>query len=265
MKRTHLAAAASIALAAVLALTACGASPATSSPQGAPTAAAQGGFGDAGGAGGAFPGASGLIAAVTGSTAQVQGTSTQTAVTWTPSTTFTAQVAAASSDIAVGVCVVARPAQSGSGTGTGATASSSLAAATVEITPKTNGACNLGSALGRGGQGGFRDGNRGRNGSGQNGNQTPAPRPSEAPTGGARQFGGFGATGEVTAVSGSSFTVAVPAVPTHDRSDPEPVGDTADPRRDRHVGLRHRIHLTEAGRCDGRRHRRVHDGPRHDG
>ncbi|MGZ4560656.1 MAG: hypothetical protein ACXVXJ_06735, partial [Mycobacteriaceae bacterium] len=41
-----------------------------------------------GAASGRMPGVNGLVAAVSGSTAQVQSTSTQTALTWTGTTTF---------------------------------------------------------------------------------------------------------------------------------------------------------------------------------
>ena len=49
-----------------------------------------------GGQGG--PGGSGKVAAVSGSTAQVQGQGGQVAVTWTAKTTFTQQVSAKASD-----------------------------------------------------------------------------------------------------------------------------------------------------------------------
>lgn len=198
MKRSHLIAAAAVALAAGLALTACsvipaagtGAAPQSSAP-GAPRF---------GGAAGTFPGASGTIAAVNGSTAQVQSTSSQTAVSWTTSTAFTAQVAAAASDVTVGSCIVARPATGGSGSGaSGSTGSSTtMAAATIEVTPATNGTC---TPTGFGARpGGERSG----------------PRPSRAPGSGfaggmpsGGGHGGFGATGQVTAIGDGSFTVSV--------------------------------------------------------
>ena len=83
---------AGVAVATILALAACG--PATASggggaPAGGSTAAPTGGTG-AGGAGGQRqPGVNGLIAAVNGSTMQVQTRTDQTAVSWNDATTFT--------------------------------------------------------------------------------------------------------------------------------------------------------------------------------
>ena len=56
---------------------------------------------------GQFPGASGKVAAVDGTTIQVQSPQDgQVAVTWTASTTFTQEVAASLADVKVGDCVV---------------------------------------------------------------------------------------------------------------------------------------------------------------
>ena len=88
-------------------------------PTSAPTGAA--GAGGAGGAGQRQPGVNGLVAAVNGSTMQVQTRTDQTAVTWTDATTFTKVAAATLADVTVGSCVtVLEPATSG---GTGAAAS----------------------------------------------------------------------------------------------------------------------------------------------
>jgi hypothetical protein len=207
MKRSHLIAAATVAVAAALTLTACSMIPSGSSSP-TPTASARG-FGGGGGA--AFPGASGLIAAVDGSTAQVQSTSAQTAVSWTSTTAFTQQVAGTSADVAVGSCIVARPA---TGTST-STSSTTLAAATIEVVPETNGTCAAGLTGMAGGPGGRREGS-GTPGAGQGdgsgqGARNGQGRPSGAPTPGAggRGFAGFGVTGSVTAVEGGSITVSV--------------------------------------------------------
>ena len=106
-----------LAFASVCALTACSGggeqtTPAPGDPQ--PTATStdqapapeQSGTPPQGGQG-RMPGASGLIAEVKDETAYVQGSDGQTAVTWTGDTAFTQQVTAATSDIAVGSCVVA--------------------------------------------------------------------------------------------------------------------------------------------------------------
>lgn len=154
---------------------------------------------------GQFPGVSGLVAAVTGSTAQVQGANQQTAVTWTSTTRFTDQVAVSASALAVGECVMARPARTtggvpggspttGGSTASGATApATSVAAATVEVFAKQGSMCSLGFGT--------------RNGS------APSAPPSGSPTvvpgagqGGARRQ--FGAVGMITAVGDGQFTVS---------------------------------------------------------
>ena len=101
---------------AVMLVAGCGAgTSATGNATVAPTAAAPAnGRGAAGGAS-AFPGATGLLAQINGQTLQVQGTSAQTAVTYSASTTFTNTLAAKLSDIVVGVCVQARSARPAAG------------------------------------------------------------------------------------------------------------------------------------------------------
>ena len=60
------------------------------------------------------PGASGEVAAVSGSTAQVQSDQRgQVAVTWTEDTTFTQQVDATLADVTVGSCVMVTTADDG--------------------------------------------------------------------------------------------------------------------------------------------------------
>ncbi|MGY2874034.1 hypothetical protein ACVW00_001224 [Marmoricola sp. URHA0025 HA25] len=146
------------------------------------------------GSGGRMPGANGKVAAVTGSTAQVQGADGQVAVSWTGSTTFTKEVAAALTDVKVGSCVLVAPA---GGPASGSTPATSVTAASVRIAARTNGSCDLG-LRGPGGPGGQ-----------ANGPQLNGTPPSGAPAGGqrpqVRALGG--AVGEVTAVSAGGFTV----------------------------------------------------------
>jgi Domain of unknown function (DUF5666) len=195
---------------AVMIVAACGGgTSAPGSASNAPTTATSGGAGG-GAVGGAreFPGATGLLAQIDGTTLQVQGTDTQTTVTYSAKTTFTNTVAAKLSDVVVGVCVQVRSAQPTSSTGGAApTAAPSatdgpIAATSVEISPAVNGSC---SALG-----GIRT--SGARPTGASGDATP---PQAAPTSGrtggpgagGNGFGGLGASGKVTAVNGTSFTL----------------------------------------------------------
>jgi hypothetical protein len=175
-----------------LALSACGSGSSTGNGNPAAVTQQNGEGGAAGGAPGGFPGGSGKVAAVAGSTAQVQGQNGQVAVTWTSSTRFTQQVAASVKDLKVGDCVTAMPAASS----TGSSDTSSVAAASVRISAPVSGSCTVG-VRGQGGQGGGT-----RTGQGT----PPEGAPSGAPTDGARR-GGFGAFGKVTAVRGTGFTV----------------------------------------------------------
>jgi hypothetical protein len=141
-----------------------------------------------GGPDGQVPGANGKVAAVDGSTAQVQGTQGQVAVTWNGSTTFTKQVTASLSDVDVGDCVLVT-------TDDGEASSDSTPAAevtadAVRITEPTDGSCG-GGARGPGGP------------------QFDGTPPTDAPDGARPQIRGMGgAVGEVTAISGTGFTVA---------------------------------------------------------
>src|SRR6478752_1999428 len=136
-----------------------------------------------GGQGGIRPGASGKVAAVSGSTAQVQSQATgQVAVSWTEDTTFTQQVDATLADVTVGSCVMV-------------TSADDDTAATVRVMAASDdGGCGFGG----GGQ---------RPEGAPSGMPTdrPSDRPSDRPDGGGR---GFGTVGEVTAVSGTGFTVS---------------------------------------------------------
>ena len=193
-----------------LAVSGCGSS-GTPPPAAAPTPGcrrgrpAGGGSADRGGGpeqgrrpGGA--GGSGKVAAVSGRTAQVQNQSGQVAVTWTAKTTFTQQVATKASALKVGDCVVAMPARA-AGSGSSKTdADAPVAATTVRITAPVNGLVHRRPAARAGG------------GTPPSGAPSGAPpvhrrRRAERSATAAPAGFGFGAFGEVTAVSGSGFTV----------------------------------------------------------
>lgn len=126
-----------------------------------------------------FPGANGEVAAIDGRTLQVQSPMTgQVAVTWTDATTFTAQVAAGAADLTVGSCVLVR----GEGENT-------VAATSVRIAPPTDGSCGPGGSATRVQQ--------------LDGDERPAAPPSGAP--GRTMIGG--ASGRVSTVSDTGFTV----------------------------------------------------------
>ena len=213
-----------VAAVTVLGLAGCSKAAQSAPLSGAPQTSAVGGAAGAAGGNpdgrGQFPGVSGLVAAVTGSTAQVQGANQQTAVTWTSTTRFTDQVAASASALAVGECVMARPARTtggvpggspttGGSTASGATApATSVAAATVEVFAKQGSTCSLGF--------GTRNGSglpapsaptsgspTGVAGGGQGGAPTGVPGAGQ---GGARRQ--FGAVGMITAVGDGQFTVS---------------------------------------------------------
>jgi Domain of unknown function (DUF5666) len=208
MSRTLLTAASSAGTAALLvfAVSACGGSSTPSATT--PTAAAQQqsqsagpGFGAGGGQG--FPGASGKVAAISGTTLQVQSAQTgQVAVTYTAKTTFTEAVKASGTAVKVGTCVNVRstPSQSTTTATTGP-----VTAASVQLSNPVNGECGV---RGGGGFGGFGGGGFG----GAAGGTRPSGAPTGAPGAGRGQRGGFGGarpvSGRVTAVDGSTITVA---------------------------------------------------------
>jgi hypothetical protein len=180
--------------AAVLTLSACGTSgtPTTSqpgSPAPSPSAAAAGGSSPRAAARG--PAASGLIAAVSGSTLQVQNAQVgQVAVTWTAATKFTQQVTLSLGSIKAGDCVTASSAA-------GSLTAASFTATAVTVSQAVNGRCF----------GGFGGGAFPSAGS----SVRPRPRPSGtrsfAPPSGAARTGAF-AVGSVVSVSGSTIVVA---------------------------------------------------------
>jgi hypothetical protein len=139
---------------------------------------------------GGMPGVNGKIAAIDGATIQVQGTTNQTAVTYSAATKFTDTVAGAKGDVVAGQCVSVRPA---SATPAPA-ADTAVTAGSVTVSAPVGGKCQ--------GAGGFGPG--GGRPSGR-----PSVRPSGRPGGGQRggRGAGFGASGTVKTVTGTGFTV----------------------------------------------------------
>ena len=162
----------------------------------------QGGAGMAGGGGGV----SGTIAAIQGSVLQVQGTDTQTAVTYAADTVITQTVSAALAQVTVGSCIVAASGGAGGAAAGTATTSSTTTASTTATTVRTSAAVDGACTSGFGG---------GRMPSGMP-TDLPSGMPTDLPSGmptdlpsGAAMPGGFGqrTSGLVTAVSGTTITV----------------------------------------------------------
>ncbi|MEP7054984.1 MAG: DUF5666 domain-containing protein [Actinomycetota bacterium] len=154
------------------------------------------------------PGVSGVIAAIDKTTLQVQdGTSTQTAVSYTSKTLFTQSVPATLADVKVGSCVAVTSADAGSA-GTSTSPNAPVAAGRVTISTPVSGVCTGGFGGGPGGGQGFPGGFARRSGApGAGGTGGPAQgggvRPSGTPGGGAFR----GANGLVTSVDASGFVV----------------------------------------------------------
>ncbi|MCA0436838.1 MAG: hypothetical protein LCH98_10195 [Actinobacteria bacterium] len=170
---------------------------------------------------GRIPGTAGVIAAVQGSTLQVQGNNQQTAVTYSGSTVLQRLAASTAAALTPGSCVTVRAVESaGSGTtGSGTTAgttggaatsggstSDPITAASVEVSQPVNGSCQAaGFGAARPGQGGGT--------AAPSGTRTrPTDLPSPTGTGGAggnrgSGFGRGGVTGTVVSVSGTGFVV----------------------------------------------------------
>jgi hypothetical protein len=178
-----------LATGAALALTlgACGGGSAIASKS-SPTTIAGGGTQR--GTGQNFPGAAGTVAAVAGSSVEVQNPQNgQVTVSWTPSTVFTKTVSVTESSVKAGECVTAA----------GSTVTGTLVATTVTITPPdSSGSCTrMGGAGGFGGGGGgfFRSG----------GGTPPSSIPNRTLPPGAANFGI--ASGKVTSVSPTSLVI----------------------------------------------------------
>lgn len=151
-------------------------------------------------AAGRSPGGSGEVVEVKGSTAQVKGSDSQVAVTWTDSTTFTQQISGSADDVKVGSCVMVTPAEDSS------SSTDAVAAGSVRITEATDDGCSMGGGMG-GGMGGPQGGGMPPEGKAPNGERPEGKAPNgERPDKAGGPRGGF-AAGEVTAVTGSGFTV----------------------------------------------------------
>lgn len=142
------------------------------------------------------PGVSGLIAEVSGRTLQVQGPSSQTAVTYTATTRITETVYATAAAVKVGMCAQARTVPPAGASSAPTAPPTSITATTVTLSQPVAGSCAGGFGGGRG-AGGFRP----------NGGLPRSPRPGG---GAGRRFGGGGggAFGLITSVSATGFTVA---------------------------------------------------------
>lgn len=195
--RISLATATSALLLATVA--ACGGSSSDGSDAGDQAAAQSGALPEGGGmTGGGFPGATGLVAAVSGRTAQVQNAqSGQVAVSWTAQTTFSQQVDASLRDVTVGTCVLVTSTDDGADATAPAT---QVTAATVRVVaPSDEGDCGFGGAGG------------GMPGRGQMPSGAPSEMPSDIPSDMPSDMprgGGSGTVGEVVAVSDQGFTVS---------------------------------------------------------
>lgn len=183
----------------------------SSAAQGAqPSTGAQTG-GRGGMSGVADPGrVSGEIAAVDGTTLQIQDGSAQTAVTYTGRTTFTAQVTGSVSDLDKGDCVVVFSSSADQN-------ASAVTATAVSVSESVDGTC----AAGFGGSGGFGDRPPGApSGQPADGGQAPGGgQASGAPSAGMPDGGGRPRSGTLTALSGDTLTVAVSQPGSKDTSD----------------------------------------------
>jgi hypothetical protein len=150
---------------------------------------------------GAFGGASGSVAALSGTSMEVQNAqSGQVTVSWTTSTAFSQTVTVPASAVTVGACITA----------TGSSSKSTITARSVTISQPVSGKCAAGALGARGGFGGA-----GRP-AGSTGGRTFTP-PSggfrgTGAGGGAGRFPGAGsiafASGKVTATSSTTLTVS---------------------------------------------------------
>jgi hypothetical protein len=137
------------------------------------------------------PGAFGSVAAVSGSSLEVQNpTSGQVTVNVTPATTFTQTVSGAATDLAPGVCVTAN-----AGQGASVTPGQPFTARMVSITQPGPNGCTFGAF------GGQRAGN---GGGGGGGTTTTAPGSNRNRNGARRLNGAFG---KVASVSLPTFVV----------------------------------------------------------
>ena len=137
-----------------------------------------------------FPGVVGSVAALTGSSMEVQNPSSgQTTVSWTGSTTFARTVTLTSSSVATGDCV----------TVVGTSSGGRLTARTVAVsTAPASATCRPGFGAGGRGFGGARPNGAGSNGAGSR---------RSFPAGGAARFSGSFASGKIVSSSATSLVV----------------------------------------------------------
>jgi hypothetical protein len=150
-------------------------------------------------------GASGSVAAITGTTMEVQNPSSgQTAVSWTPTTKFAKTVTEAVGSITVGTCVTA--------TGTPAKNSKTMipARSVTVTTASSTGSCTGGGTRFGGAPGGGAGGFQFRRGGGFPGGGGPeGGTPRSIPSNIRNRFASFSiASGKVTGVNGSTLTVS---------------------------------------------------------
>ena len=182
----------------LLAVSACGGGSGTSSAATPTSGTQQQNQSGGAGAGQGFPGASGKVAAISGKTLQVQSAqSGQVAVTYTAKTTFTEAVKASAAAVQVGSCVTVRTSTSQATT---PTQGKPVTAAAMELSEPVKGQC--GGRIGGGGAAGPPGG----------GGTRPSGAPTGAPGTGRGTGSGFAGarpvSGRVTAVNGSTITVA---------------------------------------------------------
>lgn len=196
------------ALLALTVLTACGGGGTTPAAASTPSQSSDTQPARPAGAGNGSPGADGLLASVDGRTLQVQGTDSQTAVTYSGTTTITNTVKALASDITVGSCVAARPEMPAAGSSPSApTSAGTVVAATVTVSDAVDGTC----VAGLGGAGG---GPRGGGVAGARPSGAPPGTPGAVPPpGGPRGNRALAAVGKVTSVDGDTFVVLRTAGP----------------------------------------------------
>lgn len=183
----------------LLLLAGCSSATSNASPGDQSSASARSGQGGQNGRGGGFGGndpgrVSGEVAAVNGKTLQIQDGESQTAVTYSSSTTFLSRVTGKVSDISVGECVTVFSSASDEN-------ATSVTATSVTASAATKGDCESGFG-GMGGGGGMSGGGRGAR---------PSAAPSDAPSGapsGMPNSGSRPRSGKVTAVKGDTITVA---------------------------------------------------------
>ena len=193
-----------LAALSVLVLAGCSAADAaTDAASDAPTSATRQGDGPQRSGPGGGGGASGEIASVTGTVMQLRSTDSQTAVTWTDATTFSATVAGTLADVTVGSCVVA---VSTSTTGTDTDTSAPVEATSVQVTQPTDDGTCAGGFGGGPAFGGERPDGAPTDLPSMPEGERPDGAPTDLPPGGMRSFSG-GAIGTVTAVDGSTLTV----------------------------------------------------------